>query len=229
MFKVALKDLLARKRRLVTTGLAIILGIAFLTGTQLLSSALRDSIEDLIGDVYEGIDAVVRSPDSQETPFGQPIRDTVPTSLVDEVAAVDGVRVAAGYVESTGPQLIDDDGKVYGSAGFGPPTLVYNWIDDEQLRTGVLTEGRGPEADDEIALDFDSRRRARRRDRRHGDPRHHPVGQGDLHPRGHPRPGRGRHRVLGRPPDVLHHRHRDAAGRPARRVQLRRRRRGRRA
>ncbi len=32
MFKVALKDLLARKRRLVTTGLAIILGIAFLTG-----------------------------------------------------------------------------------------------------------------------------------------------------------------------------------------------------
>lgn len=156
MFKVALKDLLARKRRLVTTGLAIILGIAFLTGTQLLSSALRDSIEDLIGDVYEGIDAVVRSPDSQETPFGQPIRDTVPTSLVDEVAAVDGVRVAAGYVEATGPQLIDDDGKVYGSAGFGPPTLVYNWIDDEQLRTGVLTEGRGPEADEEIALDFDS-------------------------------------------------------------------------
>ena len=58
MFKVALKDLLARKRRLVTTGLAIILGIAFLTGTQLLSSALRDSIESLIGDVYEGIDAV---------------------------------------------------------------------------------------------------------------------------------------------------------------------------
>ena len=156
MFKVALKDLLARKRRLVTTGLAIILGIAFLTGTQLLSSALRDSIESLIGDVYEGIDAVVRSPNSQDTPFGQPIRDTVPASLVDEVAAVDGVRAAEGYVESTGPQLIGEDGKVYGSAGFGPPTLVYNWIEDEQLRTGVLTEGRGPEADDEIALDFTS-------------------------------------------------------------------------
>ena len=156
MFKVALKDLLARKRRLVTTGLAIILGIAFLTGTQLLSSALRDSIESLIGDVYEGIDAVVRSPNSQDTPFGQPIRDTVPASLVDEVAAVDGVRAAEGYVESTGPQLIGSDGKVYGSAGFGPPTLVYNWIEDEQLRTGVLTEGRGPEADDEIALDFTS-------------------------------------------------------------------------
>jgi putative ABC transport system permease protein len=156
MFKVALKDLMARKRRLVTTGLAIILGIAFLTGTQLLSAALSDSIEDLIGDVYDGIDAVVRSADSQDTPFGQPIRATVPASLVDEVTAVDGVRVAEGYVESTGPQLIDSDGKVYGSAGFGPPTLVYNWVEDDQLRTGVLTEGRGPESDGEIALDFES-------------------------------------------------------------------------
>ena len=61
MFRVALKDLLARKRRLVTTGLAVVLGIAFLTGTQLLSAALSDSIEELIGDVYKGIDAVVRS------------------------------------------------------------------------------------------------------------------------------------------------------------------------
>jgi putative ABC transport system permease protein len=156
MFRVALKDLLARKRRLVTTGLAVVLGIAFLTGTQLLSAALSDSIEDLIGDVYKGIDAVVRSPDTQETPFGQPIRTPVPASLVEQVDAVDGVRVAEGFVESTGPQLVDADGKVFGSGGFGPPTLVYNWIEDDELRTGVVNEGRGPEADDEIALDFDT-------------------------------------------------------------------------
>ena len=60
------------------------------------------------------------------------------------------------YAHHPVAQLKNDDGKVYGSAGFGPPTLVYNWIDDEQLRTGVLTEGRGPETDGEIALDFDS-------------------------------------------------------------------------
>lgn len=154
MLRVAIKDLLARKRRLVTTGIAIALGIAFLTGTQLLSASLRDSIDDLIGDVYEGIDAVVRSPKSQETAFGQPVRDTVPASLVEQVAAVEGVRVAEGFIESTGPQIVDQDGKIYGTSGFGPPTLVYNWIDDEQLRTGVLVDGRGPTGDDEIVLDF---------------------------------------------------------------------------
>ena len=155
MFRVAFKDLMARKRRLVTTGIAVVLGIAFLTGTQLLSGALNDSIEDLIGDVYKGIDVVVRSPDTQETPFGQPIRTPVPAELVDPVAEVDGVRAAEGFVEATGPQLVDSDGKVFGG-GFGPPTLVYNWVQDDELRTGRLTQGRGPEADDEIALDFDT-------------------------------------------------------------------------
>jgi putative ABC transport system permease protein len=72
------------------------------------------------------------------------------------VASVDGVRAAEGFVESTGPQLVGRDGKVFGSAGFGPPTLVYNWIEDPQLRTGKIREGRGPTADGEIALDFDT-------------------------------------------------------------------------
>jgi putative ABC transport system permease protein len=155
MFKVALKDLLARKRRLVTTSIAIVLGIAFLTGTQLLSSTLSDSIKSLIGDVYEGIDAVVRSPQTQETPFGQPLRSPVPASLVDQVRAGPGVRVADGFVESTGPELVDKKGKVFGG-GFGPPTLTYNWVEDPVLRLGTLTKGRGPETDSEMALDFKS-------------------------------------------------------------------------
>jgi putative ABC transport system permease protein len=154
VFRVAWKDLMARKRRLVTTSIAVMIGIAFLTGTQLLSATLSESIEDLIGDVYEGFDAVVRSPEAQETGFGD-IRNPVPAALVDEVAAVDGVRTAEGLVEATGPNLLDDRGKVVGG-GVGPPTLTYNWIDDEELRLGVLTEGRGPEAPDEVALDFRS-------------------------------------------------------------------------
>ena len=155
MFKVAFKDLMARKRRLVTTSIAIVLGIAFLTGTQLLSSTLSDSIKSLIGDVYEGIDAVVRSPQTQETPFGQPLRSPVPAALVDQVRPVPGVRVAEGFVESTGPELVDKKGKVFGG-GFGPPTITYNWIVDPKLRLGTLTTGRGPETDTEVVIDFKS-------------------------------------------------------------------------
>jgi len=153
MFQVALKDLMARKRRLVTTGLAVVLGIAFLTGTRVLSTVLEDSIDSLISDVYEGMDAVVRSPEVQDLGFGQEVRAPVAANAVDRVAEVDGVRVARGVVEAPSVQLIGSDGKVVGS-NFGPPTLVYNWLDDERLQPGVLTEGREPRTEDEVALDF---------------------------------------------------------------------------
>ena len=155
MFRVALKDILARKRRLVTTGLAIILGIAFLTGTQVLSGVLKQSIESLIGTSYEGVDAVVRSPEKQDLGFGQEIRSPVPEALVIQVDEVSGVRKALGVVETTSAQLVSTKGKIVGS-NFGPPTLVYNWLDDPQLQVGKLTEGRKPTETTEMVLDFTS-------------------------------------------------------------------------
>ncbi len=154
MLRVAFKDLMARKRRLVTTSIAIVLGIAFLTGTQLLSTSLSNSIKGLVGDVYSGIDAVVRSPNTQQTPFGQPLRPAIPASVADEVAKVQGVRASQGVIEAQGgAELVDAQGKVFGG-GFGPPTITYNWLQDKDLRFGTLTDGRGPQADDEVALDF---------------------------------------------------------------------------
>jgi putative ABC transport system permease protein len=151
VLRVAFKDLMARKRRLVTTGLAVILGIAFLTGTQILGGVLNDSIDSLITDVYSGYDAVVRSPDVQEAPFGE-FRPPVDASVADRAGEVPEARAAFGIVESPTAQLVGSDGKAL-STGFGPPTLVYNWIDDP-VRPGVLVEGRGPESDAEMAMDF---------------------------------------------------------------------------
>lgn len=151
MLRVAFKDLMARKRRLVTTGIAVILGIAFLSGTQVLGGVLDDSIDSLVTDVYKGYDAVVRSPDVQETAFGE-FRPPVEAEIVEGVREVEGVRAAYGVIESPTVQLVGADGKVI-STGFGPPTLVFNWFDDP-IRPGKLVDGRGPEADDEIAIDF---------------------------------------------------------------------------
>ncbi len=149
MLRVALKDLMARKRRLVTTGIAVILGIAFLSGTQLLGGVLNDSIDNVIGDVYSGYGAVVRSPNVQDTTFGE-VRPPVDASVVEQVRKADGVRAAYGIIEAPTVQLLGSNGKVAGS-GFGPPTLAYNWIDDPIL-PGDLLEGHGPNADDEIVL-----------------------------------------------------------------------------
>ncbi|MCP4436383.1 MAG: FtsX-like permease family protein [Actinomycetia bacterium] len=151
MLRVAFKELMARKRRLVTTGLAVILGIAFLTGTQILAGVLNESIDSLISDVYKGYDAVVRSPDVQEFPLGE-LRPPVDESVVEEARSADGVRAAYGIVEASTVALVGPDGKVINS-GFGPPTLVFNWIDDP-IRPGVLVDGEGPTQPDQLAMDF---------------------------------------------------------------------------
>ena len=151
MLKVAFKDLMARKRRLVTTGIAVLLGIAFLTGTQILSGVLNESIDGLVSDVYDGYDAVVRSPNVQEAAFGE-FRPPVDAEVAVRAAAAAGVRAAYGIVEEPTVQLVGDDGKVI-SSGFGPPTLAFNWFDDP-IRPGTLVEGGGPQAPDEMAMDF---------------------------------------------------------------------------
>ena len=185
MLRVALKDLLAHKRRLITTGIAVILGIAFLTGTQLLGGALDESIRGVVSKVYEGYDAVVRSPSVQETVFGE-IRRTGGRLGGRTGSRRGGVRAAFGVIESPTIQLIGADGKVVG-AGIGPPTLVFTWFDDP-VRPGRLRDGRGPEADDELVLDFKHRERQRLGDRRRHHHRH-PVRGGHLRAR---RPGRAR-------------------------------------
>ncbi|MCB1256697.1 MAG: FtsX-like permease family protein [Microthrixaceae bacterium] len=159
MFRVALKDILARKRRLVTTGLAILLGIAFLTGTQMLSQTLKGSISAVFDDAYAGYDAVVRSPKEQDLGFGQRVHVPLPASTVDEVRSVAGVAAASGIVESANAKLIGADGKV-ASSSFGPPTIIYNWQEERLLRTGKVTEGREPKADNEMVLDFGSAAKA---------------------------------------------------------------------
>lgn len=159
MLKVALKDILARKRRLVTTGLAILLGVTFLTGTQMLSATLKSSISAIFENAYSGYDAVVRSPDVQELGFGQEIHSPVPASTVDQVAAVSGVASAEGVIESTNAQLIGSDGTV-ASSDFGPPTIIYNWSEHQGLRSGHLVEGSPPSGPDQMVMDFGSAEKA---------------------------------------------------------------------
>src|SRR5262252_5748956 len=61
MFKITLQSLLVRKRRLVTTALAVILGVAFTAGTLILTDTMKSIFNDLSAGAYKGTDAVVRA------------------------------------------------------------------------------------------------------------------------------------------------------------------------
>lgn len=152
MLHATLKSLWSRKRRLVGTGLAIVLGISFLTATLVLGDSARAGFSAAFSDANEGIDTYVRS--GQEfTADEETLRAPIDGSLVDTIAALDEVDAAAGSIEGSA-QILDADGEPLG--GGGPPTFGANWIDDPRLSGWDLADGRVPEADDEVVVDRNS-------------------------------------------------------------------------
>lgn len=152
MFKVALSGLRARKWRLVSTSIAIILGVAFIAGTAVLGDLLNRSVSSLFDDAYRGIDAVVRSASAQESPnSSQPIREPVDAGLVDTLRGVPGVRTVQG-VNRVSVSMLDKSGKRL--SAFGPPVYAVNYATDPTLASGVVTEGRPPAGPGELVMDF---------------------------------------------------------------------------
>ena len=134
MGKATLKGLMAHKLRLAATALAIVLGVSFVAGTYVLTDTITASFDNLFKQVTQGIDVAVRS---QET-FGGidtgEVRDPMPASLLDQVKAVDGVRVAEGSVTGYA-QLVGKDGKAVTTGG--APSLGVSFNQDPQFTAGT--------------------------------------------------------------------------------------------
>src|ERR687883_748823 len=96
MLALTRKSLWAHKRRLLGTLLAVLLGVAFLSGTLVLSDTLRSNFDVLFADANAGTDAVVRSTNtiqaSRPGPGGSDRqRGLIDAALVEVVAGVDGI------------------------------------------------------------------------------------------------------------------------------------------
>ena len=149
MLRLTWHNLRARKRRFVGTFVAIVLGVAFLSGTLVLGDTLTANFDRLFADANAGTDVVVRSSLDIPAEDLQSGRGLIPATLVTQVAAVDGVAAAEPQITGYG-QLIDRNGKAIG--GNGPPTIAGNWIANESLNAYRLAEGRAPAGMNEIVI-----------------------------------------------------------------------------
>jgi putative ABC transport system permease protein len=149
MLRATLKSIAAHKRRLLSTATAVILGVAFLSGTLVLGDTMRAGFADVFAEANAGTDAVVRSAtEVGEAEVTQ--RGLLPESTVETVRAVDGVAVAEPVIEGVG-QVVGRDGDPIG--GNGPPTFAAGWIADPGLNPWEVADGRAPEADGEVVID----------------------------------------------------------------------------
>src|SRR5918996_1035581 len=157
MWKVTRKGLRAHKLRFALTALAVLLGVAFMSGTFVLTDTVSKVFDDLFTDLNENTDAYVRSASSTDLDFGGTIRPKIPETVVEPVREVDGVELAEpDFVLEQGVRLLDKDGDPMGDPNMGAPTLGIAW--DEVTAGGGITlaDGHRPENAGEIVLDKSS-------------------------------------------------------------------------
>ena len=153
MFRTTIKGLLAHKRRMITTALAVTLGVAFMAGTLVLTDTLGKTFDDLFGDVYKNTDAVVRAKAAFDGPMNAGAqRGRVDESLVASLRAVSGASVVEGQVQGYA-RLVGKDGKALGNPKMGAPTYGGNWSEAKELNPFTLVAGQPPRADNEVVID----------------------------------------------------------------------------
>jgi putative ABC transport system permease protein len=149
MWRTTIKSIGAHKRRLLATSSAVVLGVAFLSGTLVLGDTMETGFGDMFGEANAGTDAIVRS----STEVGDDDiseRGLLDASVVDDVAAVDGVATAVPEISGIG-QIVGSDGDPLG--GNGPPTEAGNWIADPEINPWRIADGRAPEGPGEVVID----------------------------------------------------------------------------
>jgi putative ABC transport system permease protein len=140
MIRVALKGLLGRKLRTSLTAIAIVLGVAMVAGTFMLTDSIDKAFDSIFTDVRKGSSAVISGKTAFDVSEGQ--GSTAPTldaSLLDKVRRLPDVEAAEGSVDGEA-QLIGENGKaiVYG----GAPNLGFS-IANGASRFNPLTLVKG--------------------------------------------------------------------------------------
>ena len=150
MFNVTLKGLWARKRRLIGTSLAVVLGVAFLAATLVLGDTMRNGFDQAFAEANAGLDVVVRSADEIGSGDSHAARRHRRRRRSTRSPPMPGVRAAVPTVDGVATLLGADGDRI---GGDGPPTDGTNWIDDPDLNPYDLAEGRAPQAPGEVVID----------------------------------------------------------------------------
>jgi putative ABC transport system permease protein len=152
VIRFAVKGLAGRKLRTALTAIAIVLGVAMVSGTYVLTDSISNAFDAIFTQQYEGTDAVITGKSAFD--LGDTGTTTAPPfdeSVLRQVEALPDVAAAIGGVGGEA-QLIGKDGKaiVFG----GAPNLGFS-VDPTQPAFNSLTlvSGTWPKAR-EVVVDI---------------------------------------------------------------------------
>jgi len=151
MIRVALKGLLGRKLRATLTAFAIVLGVAMISGSFVLTDTLGKTFDGIYSESYSASDAVISSEEATNTGDDTSEAPAFPADVLNRVERLPGVRLAQGTIEDQA-RLVNANGKPTGEAGNGTAMGV-DPASDQSLNPLRLVGGQWPRGDGQIAID----------------------------------------------------------------------------
>uniref|UniRef100_UPI00117DDA2D ABC transporter permease n=1 Tax=Streptomyces caniscabiei TaxID=2746961 RepID=UPI00117DDA2D len=149
MFRTALRNVLAHKARLLMTVLAVMLGVAFVSGTLIFTDTYQNASDSQTAKSYAQVDVQVdeNTEYSGESPG-------ISRKTLDAVARLDSVADAAGRVDGSA-YVADRDGGLIANGLFNSAANFAPGKDGKDPLY-VFTDGSGPTRPGRIALDKDT-------------------------------------------------------------------------
>ncbi|SMF59148.1 ABC transporter permease [Streptomyces sp. Amel2xC10] len=155
MFRTALRNVTAHKARLLMTVLAVMLGVAFVSGTLVFTNTLSDALQNSSAKGFGQVDVAVTAKAQEDV--GDRIVKTpeLTEALREKSAKVPGAASAVGVVTGF-TAIADRDGKLVGG-GFQSQGGNYWGADDPRY---PMEKGKAPHGANEVAVDTETARRA---------------------------------------------------------------------
>src|SRR3954468_15117551 len=150
MFSLTLKSVRANKARFLLTSVAVILGVAFMAGTLVLTDTIKKSYDDVAINVYKHTDAVVRSDSHlQGNNDKTAVRGTVDAKVLDTVRGVKGVKAAEAQQIGIAV-VVGKDGKLLDANTERGVPVALGWQNTPALNPMELVSGHAPRAPGDV-------------------------------------------------------------------------------
>ncbi|MEX2211417.1 MAG: ABC transporter permease [Gaiellaceae bacterium] len=155
MIRVALRGLAGRKLRAALTALAVVLGVAMVSGSYVLTDTIDKAFNAIFVESYAGTDAVVSGKGAEISFEGQTAQaPPIPEDVLEQVRGIEGVELATGSVADVQTKLLKPDGEAIGTGG--APALAFGIeTAPEYARFNPLNivDGRWPTGPGEVVID----------------------------------------------------------------------------
>ncbi|MEO3976237.1 FtsX-like permease family protein [Streptomyces sp. CAU 1734] len=156
VFKTARRSFLAHKGRMALSAVAVLLSVAFVSGTLVFTDTMNTTFDKLFA--VTATDVTVKPAekedggDDENPASGKPA--TLPASDLAKVTGAEGVEFAEGAISSMSVTVVNSDNKDVGASG-GAPTIAGNWTKND-LRAMEITSGNAPRGPTEVMVDADT-------------------------------------------------------------------------